>query len=130
MSVNPMQVVNEIVQSTLTNPQERALWTQWCERVASGTLSEGVSARTLRVMGKSGDTPVLLPAIVSLDALQAASPEERFVAMELGARLVTAFQARNRNVILMGDGGKGEIVQRFDPTQAGELLILSAIAGG
>jgi hypothetical protein len=50
---------------------------RWQERCRSGKFSPAVlGVGTIRVMGRSGDTPVQFPRIASLDTLDGLEPEE------------------------------------------------------
>lgn len=112
------------IQTTLTSDEVRLL-TQWQKRVQENRFSDGVAGtRTIKVMGRAGDAPVLVPRLAEGLALDNLSPEERF-AVEYGDRVVQGFQARGRSVF-----SAGLIIERFDATDTNDLIVLSPIAGG
>jgi hypothetical protein len=109
---------------TLTAYETRLL-DLWQQRVANQNFSAGIAGtRTIKVMGRAGDAPVAIPRITSLAALETISPEEQF-AFEYADRLLQAFRSRGRAIF-----SAGELVQRFDPTDKNDLLVLSPLAGG
>jgi hypothetical protein len=80
-------------------------------------------------MGRSGDEPVTLPVIASLDLLDQVSPEERFAATEFGRLLIEGMQQRHRTVIAVAHQ-RTVSSQSYDPTDSSPLVALSQIAGG
>lgn len=105
--------------------EEARLLEAWEQRVATGTFSGGICAtRTMRVMGRSGDTPVVLPVLARDDVLETLAEEERF-AVGYGERLLKAARARGRAVF-----ADGMLVDHYRPTDRSDLIVLSPLAGG
>jgi hypothetical protein len=115
-------------------PSSLELARRWAERVRSGQFSSAIlGLGTIRVMGRSGDTPVQFPRIASLDALGALEPDEQYAVRAAEAMLAQA-RAQSRAVfaVTVPPGGRAPApvpVTTFDPA-AESLVIVSRIAGG
>ena len=102
------------------------LHARWQQRVDSGTFSAGVEGLgNIRVMGRSGDTPLAFPRIASLDLLPSLEPDEQWALRQAEAALLAA-QRESRTVF---NRETSAVVTEFDPHVA-EMLIVSRIAGG
>jgi len=111
-----------------------ALQRRWQERCQQGNFSAAVlGLGTIRVFGKSGDTPVMFPRIESLTALDTLEADERW-AVELAQDIVGAAQNRQRSVMATQPPQAGSApaptpMRTFDP-KAEHILILSLTRGG
>jgi len=111
-----------------------ALRRRWQERCEQGNFSSTVlGVGTIRVFGKSGDTPVAFPRIESLAALDTLEADERW-ALDIAQEIVTAAQAKRRPVMTtqppkVGVSPSSAPVRDFDP-KAENILILSLTRGG
>lgn len=108
-----------------------ALRRRWQERCEQGNFSSTVlGIGTIRVFGKSGDTPVAFPRIESLAALDTLEADERW-ALDIAQEIVTAAQAKRRPVMAtkVGVSPSSVPVRDFDP-KAENILILSLTRGG
>ena len=113
---------------------EERLAQQWAERVKSGQFSPAVlGLGTIRVMGRSGDAPVVWPRIESLDALGTLAPDEQW-AVRVAEQIVAQAQQQDRTVhqVLPANGStppQPTRITAFDPA-ASNLVVVSAIRGG
>lgn len=113
---------------------QEALQKQWYERCRTGNFSPAVlGVGTIRVFGKSGDTPLAFPRIASLAQIDALDADERW-AIEIAQEMITAAQAKKRPVMatqppLSGAAPNPTPVRTFDP-KAEHILILSLTRGG
>ncbi|HEY4033781.1 MAG TPA: hypothetical protein VGL94_07460 [Ktedonobacteraceae bacterium] len=111
-----------------------ALRRRWQERCEQGNFSSSVlGIGTIRVFGKSGDTPVAFPRIESLSALDRLEADERW-ALDMAQEIVTAAQAKSRPVMTTqppkaGVNPSPTPLRKFDP-KAENILILSLTRGG
>jgi hypothetical protein len=111
-----------------------ALEQRWRERVQIGTFSPAVlGIGTIRIMGRSGDTPVQFPRIASLDALDLLEEDEQW-AVRTAQQIVAQAQQQQRSVFAIAPASAGSTpsprpVQRFDPSVA-SLMVVARIAGG
>jgi len=111
-----------------------ALKRRWQERCEQGNFSSTVlGVGTIRVFGKSGDTPVAFPRIESLAALDTLEADERW-ALDIAQEIVTAAQAKRRPVMVtqppkVGVSPSPAPLRDFDP-KAENILILSLTRGG
>ena len=117
-------------QNTLSNEE---LAQRWTARVASGEFSSAVKGvGTIRVMGRSGDTPVNYPRILSLDAVPELEPDEQWAVCMAEAIVVQARQ-QQRTVFTVQPGEaaltSATPVQTFDP-MAETLVVVARVAGG
>ena len=114
------------------NPE--MLQRRWRERCQQGNFSPTVlGVGTIRVFGRSGDTPVTFPRIESLAALDALQADERW-AVEVAQEIVTAAQNQSRPVMATQPPQAGTTlsptaIDVFDP-QIENILILSLTRGG
>ncbi len=120
--------------STRQSVNPETLQRAWQERCRLGNFSSAVlGVGTIRVFGKSGDTPVTFPRIESLAALDTLNADERW-AVEVAQEMVNAAQAQNRPVMATQPPRAGSTpnptpVRTFDP-KTEHLLILSMTRGG
>lgn len=120
--------------STKQTINQETLQRRWQERCAQGNFSPAVvGIGTVRVFGKSGDTPVQFPRIESLAALGELAEDERW-ALGIAEEIVTAAQTRNRPVMATQPPQAGTTpapnpIRTFDP-KVEHILILSLTRGG
>jgi hypothetical protein len=113
---------------------QQELQKKWQERCSSGNFSAGVlGVGTIRVFGRSGDTPVTFPRIESLTALDQLADDERW-ALDTAQEMITAAQARQRPVMATQPPRAGAApnptpMRTFDP-KTENILILSLTRGG
>jgi hypothetical protein len=107
---------------------------RWQERCRSGKFSPAIlGVGTIRVMGRSGDTPVQFPRIASLDALSTLEPEEAY-AVRTAQEIINQARAQSRSVFAV-DAPTGEDapapvpVLEFDPSVE-SMVIVARIVGG
>lgn len=112
----------------------RKLQQLWEERVRTKNYSPAVlGLGTVRVMGRSGDTPLSFPRITSLAALETLSEEERY-ALRTVQTIVEEAPRESRTVLAVSAPVHNELpsprpVTRFDPTLS-EIIVVARIAGG
>ncbi len=117
------------------SPSDAELAALWQERVRTGTFSHAVQGTgIIRVMGKSGDTPVAFPRIETLAALDSLELDEQWAIRAAEAIFTQARQAKRQVMetqppTLEGGAGIPTVVRRFDPT-AHSLLVTNMITGG
>jgi len=106
----------------------------WQERCRSGKFSPAIlGVGTIRVMGRSGDTPVQFPRIASLDALGSLEPDEVY-AVRAAQQIINQARAQSRSVFAV-DAPTGEDalepvpVREFDPSVA-SMVIVARVVGG
>ena len=120
--------------TTRTMVSREALQRRWQERCQQGNFSRAVlGLGTIRVFGKSGDTPVTFPRIEALAALDTLEADERW-AVEVAQEMVNAAQAKQRAVMSTQPPQSGTTpapvpMRTFDP-KAEHILILSMTRGG
>jgi hypothetical protein len=111
-----------------------ALKRRWQQRCEQGNFSSTVlGIGTIRVFGKSGDTPVAFPRIESLAVLDTLEADERW-ALDIAQEIVTAAQAKRRPVMVtqppkVGVSPSPAPLRDFDP-KAENIVILSLTRGG
>lgn len=107
---------------------------RWQERCCSGTFSPAIlGVGTIRVMGRSGDTPVQFPRIASLNALDGLEPDEVY-AVRAAQEIINQAQEQSRSVFAVDapTGGAAPTpvpVREFDPSVA-SMVIVARVAGG
>lgn len=117
-----------------TTVSQKELEHRWQERCRQGNFSSTVlGLGTIRVFGKSGDTPVTFPRIESLAALSMLEADERW-AVEVAQEIVNAAQAKQRTVMStqppqIGTAPAPVPMRTFDP-KAEHILILGLTRGG
>lgn len=117
--------------STQQTSSNEALAQQWAARVQTGTFSPAViGIGTIRIMGKSGDTPVNFPRIASLEALPNLELDEQW-AVQAAQAIVSHAATQHRTVFAVapGEATQPERVTAFDPTVE-SLLVVARVAGG
>jgi hypothetical protein len=118
----------------MTVMNQEALQRRWQERCRQGNFSSAVlGVGTIRVMGRSGDTPVAFPRVESLAALDTLEADERW-ALQQAQDLINSARTRRRPVMATQPPRPGVIpnpvpVYEFDP-KSENLLILSMTQGG
>ena len=119
---------------SIQSTSQEALKRRWLERCRQGNFSAAVlGLGTVRVFGKSGDTPVTFPRLDSLTALDSLEADERW-AVEMAQNIVNAAQNRRRSVMATQPPQAGTApaptpMHTFDP-KAEHILILSLTRGG
>jgi hypothetical protein len=120
--------------TTNQSVSKETLQHMWQERCQQGNFSSAVlGVGTIRVFGKSGDTPQTFPRIDSLAMLDTLEVDERW-AVEVAQEMINAAQARNRPVMATQPPRAGSTpnptpVRTFDP-KIEHILILSMTRGG
>lgn len=120
--------------TSIQSTSQEALKRRWLERCRQGNFSAAVlGLGTVRVFGKSGDTPVTFPRLDSLTALDSLEADERW-AVEMAQNIVNAAQNRRRSVMATQPPQAGTApaptpMHTFDP-KAEHILILSLTRGG
>jgi hypothetical protein len=120
--------------STRRSVSQAELQRRWQERCQQGNFSSAVlGVGTIRVFGRSGDTPVTFPRIESLSALSTLEADERW-AVEVARDIVAAASAQRRPVMATRPPQAGAhpsptAVDVFDPKME-HLLVLSLTRGG
>lgn len=118
----------------MTAMNQEALQRRWQERCRLGNFSSAVlGVGTIRVFGRSGDTPVAFPRVESLAALDTLEADERW-ALQNAQDLIHSARTRRRPVMATQPPRPGMTpnpipVYEFDP-KAENLLILSMTQGG
>ena len=115
-----------------TDSQEE-LARRWQARIASGAFSPRVKGLgTIRVMGRSGDTPVNFPRIESLAALTELEPDEQW-AVRMAEAIVSEASHQHRAVFAVQPGTTTVVaptpIHTFDP-MAESLVVVARVAGG
>ncbi len=115
-------------------PNEAELQRRWQQRIRDGQFSAAVvGLGTIRVMGRSGDTPVPFPRIESLDALGQLAPDEQW-AVRAAEAIVNQARAASRTVLAPqpgqpGTAGQVASLNTFDPNLE-HILVASMVTGG
>jgi len=113
----------------MAGPSQAELERLWKERCQTGNFSPAVlGAGTIRVMGKSGDTPLQFPRIASLDALTELEPDEQY-AVQAAQRIIEQARTENRTVFAVAPGQQPEPISEFRP-DVESLMIVARVAGG
>lgn len=107
---------------------------RWQERCRSGKFSPAIlGIGTIRVMGRSGDTPVQFPRIASLDALDSLESDEVY-AVRVAQQIINQAREQSRSVFAVdaptGDTAPTSVpVREFDPSVE-SMVIVARVAGG
>lgn len=148
-----MTATSSTYQRRQYSPAERARlgaeWLQFLRDVRDGKaqLPEHIRLGEIRVMGKAGDEPARFPCVTTLDrelAMQVIDdlpPAMRFAMDEAARRVEESQQAGQQRIGMQvypySDAQGREIpleqrtpLDRFDPTQHGELLVTFPLSGG